>query len=116
MPDHVHLVLQPPDKCALGRMIGQMKGRASRLMLRVLDHAVDSPPPQHSNGRPAIWQRRCYDHNCRTIDTVREKINRCHNNPVTKGLVKDPGNWAWSSYRWYRGERSVPMEINGFQL
>jgi putative transposase len=116
MPDHVHLVLHPPDNCALGRVIGQMKGRASRQMLRVLEESAHLSPPRRGNGQPAIWQRRCYDHNCRTVDTVREKINYCHHNPVTKGLVEDPGDWTWSSYRWYLGEHGVPMEIDGFQL
>lgn len=115
IPDHVHLVLHPPDDCALGRMIGQMKGRASRHMLRVLEESDHLSTPRRGSDQPAIWQRRCYDHNCRTVDTVREKINYCHNNPVTKGLVRDPGDWIWSSYRWYLGERSVPLEIDGFQ-
>ena len=29
-----------------------------------------------------FWQKRCYDHNCRSAATVREKIDYCHMNPV----------------------------------
>ena len=44
--------------------------------------------------RRVFWQSRCYDHPPqagRTPEKTREKINYCHNNPVTRGLVKSPG-------------------------
>lgn len=28
-----------------------------------------------------------------------------HNNPVAAGLVTEPGEWKWSSYRFYSGKR-----------
>ena len=31
-----------------------------------------------------------------------------HNNPVTRGQVAEPGEWAWSSYRHYAtGDRCI---------
>jgi putative transposase len=30
-----------------------------------------------------------------------EKLNYMHNNPVRRGLVKHPGGWPWSSWRFY---------------
>jgi putative transposase len=30
-----------------------------------------------------------------------EKLNYTHNNPVKRGLVKHPGDWPWSSWRFY---------------
>jgi putative transposase len=30
-----------------------------------------------------------------------EKLNYMHNNPVKQGLVKSPGGWPWSSFRFY---------------
>lgn len=53
--------------------------------------------------RFALWQRRCYDYNCQTIKSMWDKIYYCHNNPVVRGLVKDPGDWQYSSYNWYNG-------------
>jgi putative transposase len=32
---------------------------------------------------------------------VEEKLNYMHNNPVKRGLVKEPGDWPWSSWRYY---------------
>jgi len=106
MPDHVHLVLFPPDGMKLGLVIREIKSRAAKryfAMTRI--------------GRPGakrvFWLRRCYDHNCRTPDTVREKIGYCHNNPVKRGLVADPSEWVWSSYNWYQGQRDVPLVVDG---
>jgi REP element-mobilizing transposase RayT len=37
-----------------------------------------------------------------------EKLNYMHNNPVKRGLVAQPGDWPWSSWRfYYLGDRSV---------
>jgi hypothetical protein len=30
-----------------------------------------------------------------------EKLNTRHANPVTRKLVEKPGDWAWSSWRFY---------------
>jgi hypothetical protein len=30
-----------------------------------------------------------------------EKLDYMHNNPVTRGLVSSPGDWPWSSWRFY---------------
>ena len=62
-----------------------------------------------SASRKPIWKPRAYDHNVyRDIETVIEKLNYCHDNPVRRGLVADPAAWRWSSYRFYEfGDRSV---------
>jgi len=116
MPEHVHMVLHPPDGMRLGRVIGELKSRSARLILQVF----------RERGRPidrltvtrggkvclAFWQARCYDHNCRTPETVKEKIIYCHKNPVTRGLVSGPGDWRWSSYNWYEGRNDVPLAMD----
>ena len=28
-------------------------------------------------------------------------LHYMHNNPVKRGLVKQPGDWPWSSWRFY---------------
>ncbi len=30
-----------------------------------------------------------------------EKLHYMHNNPVKRGLVKELGDWPWSSWRFY---------------
>lgn len=105
MPEHVHLVLHPPDDMKLGLVIREIKSRSAREYFKGL-----------SIGRPdakrVFWQRRCYDHNCRTSQSVLEKIEYCHNNPVKRGLVEHPGEWKWSSYNWYHGRDEIPLRMD----
>jgi putative transposase len=123
VPEHVHIVLRPPDNVRLGQTIGWLKGASScEIRLAKTRVAVSSArdtmarrPLQVIRDRQekdVFWQRRCYDHNCRTPESVVEKINYCHLNPVKRGLVNDPGEWRWSSYNWYCGVRQVPLAMD----
>ena len=114
MPEHIHLVLHPPDDLELGRIIGQFKARSARA---ILSHCRQSRGQilVRPDGRPAVWHRRCYDHNCRTAEIVLEKIRYCHDNPVKRGLASRPEDWPWSSYRWYHGRRNDVLEIDGYE-
>ena len=121
MPDHVHLVLLPPDDGKLGVEIARLESISAREMLPILEgvpgQALDRLVARRGEEvRRVFWQRRCYDHNCRTPETVREKIYYGHKNPVIRGLVKTPTDWPWSSYRWYMGLDGVELEIDGVEL
>lgn len=104
MPEHVHLVLLPPDDMKLGPMIGEIKSKMAR------EYFATTMPD--IKGKRVFWQKRCYDRNCRSQESIKEKIAYCHNNPVKRGLVKDPREYRWSSYNWYQGKRDVPLEMD----
>ena len=101
MPDHVHLVLYPAPDTELGPLIGKLKGTVS--------HSCRSVPVP-------MWNKRCYDHNCRSISSVKEKIVYCHNNPVRRELVESASDWKWSSAAWYEGKRDVPLAMDEYEL
>lgn len=109
MPDHVHLVLYPLEGMKMGLVIREIKSHSARQYFA--EHPVGEP-----DAKRVFWQLRCYDHNCRTSETVREKINYCHNNPVKLGLVSDPGEWIWSSYNWYHGVSDVPLGVDEIKM
>ena len=50
-----------------------------------------------------FWQARFYDFNIWSRQKKNEKLHYMHNNPVTRGLVAQPGDWLWSSYSFYAG-------------
>jgi len=55
-----------------------------------------------------FWQPRYYDFNVWSERKRVEKLRYLHRNPVTRGLVAAPEDWAWSSFRHYlTGEASV---------
>jgi len=107
MPNHVHLVLFPPEGMKMGLVIGEIKSKMAREYF--------SREACASDGIRVFWNKRCYDHNCRTPAAVGDKINYCHNNPVRQGLVTAPGDYKWSSYNWYSGLRDVPLTIDEYE-
>jgi putative transposase len=104
MPEHIHFVLNPPPAMKMGAVIGEIKSLMARAYFILTTNLDDR--------RRVFWEKRCYDHNCRTTAAVIEKINYCHNNPVKRGLVSECGEYRWSSYNWYHGIRNVPLEID----
>jgi putative transposase len=50
---------------------------------------------------PRVWEPRFYDFNVYTQKKLIEKLKYMHANPVTRGLVKHPAAWIWSSYLFY---------------
>jgi putative transposase len=53
-----------------------------------------------------VWQRRSYPFGVYSEKKRLEKLIYLHNNPVKHGLVKSPGEWPWSSFRFY--ELTIP--------
>jgi len=118
MPEHVHLVILPPDDLKLGPAIGVFKTRSAHMILNWArsDQRKRDRIVRRETGAAAVWQRRCYDHNCRTTEIVIEKVKYCHDNPVKRGLVSRPEDWPWSSCRWYQGLREGVLEIDGIEM
>jgi putative transposase len=109
MPEHVYLVLYPPESMKLGLVIREIKSLSAR-------HYFSEFPVGEPDQTRVFWNRRCYDHNCRTPESVIEKINYCHMNPVKRGLVRDPEEWMWSCHNWYNGVADVPLRIDSIEL
>jgi len=117
MPEHIHLVILPSDDTLIGGVIGNIKKAFARKIHKLLssnnsDLIHKLTVTRNGNKRFALWQRRCYDHNCRSENSLWQKIDYCHNNPVKRGLVQTPEAWQWSSYRWYKGFKDVVLEMD----
>jgi REP element-mobilizing transposase RayT len=56
----------------------------------------------------SFWQARFYDFNVYREGKKKEKLNYMHANPVKRGLVNHPKDWAWSSRMHYFG-RGHPL-------
>jgi putative transposase len=59
-----------------------------------------------------IWQPRFYDFNVWTEGKRIEKLNYMHRNPVTRGLVVEPEQWRWSSFRSHAFGEVGLVQIN----
>src|SRR5260370_32347947 len=97
MPEHVHMLVNEPEQGMLAQAMKSLKQSvARRLALRALD---------------PFWQARYYDFNLWSERKLVEKRRYIHRNPVARGLVARPEDWAWSSFRHYLSGESGPVEI-----
>lgn len=87
MPEHVHMLVSEPGSALLATALQSLKQSVSRtLALRAVE---------------PFWQARYYDFNVYTELKRVEKLRYIHRNPVVRGLVEAPEEWAWSSFRHY---------------
>jgi putative transposase len=88
MPEPVHLLVNEPR-------IGKLDRAIQALKLSVTVRQQQRP----------FWQTRYYDFNVFSASKHAEKLRYMHRNPVKRGLVANPEDWAWSSFRhWATGE------------
>ena len=59
-----------------------------------------------------IWQPRFYDFNVWSQRKRGEKLRYMHENPVKRGLVLEPGQWVWSSFRDYAYDEPGRVKLN----
>jgi putative transposase len=58
-----------------------------------------------------FWQARYYDFNVYSARKHIEKLRYMHRNPVKRGLVENPEDWPWSSFRHYTTGHEGIVEI-----
>jgi len=107
MPNHVHLVLIPPEGMKLGPVIGEIKSMMARKYFARNTGSIIT--------ERIFWKRRCYDHNCRSLKAVVEKIEYCHKNPIKHGLVDSLEKYKWTSYGFYQEGTNTPLDIDEFE-
>src|SRR5271165_2141545 len=125
MPEHFHLLMSEPQ---VGDPSTAMQSVKQRFAQRVV--------PRHRQRRPAgtrplqktqgaghpqpqlypqpmpVWQPRFYDFNVWTVRKRVEKLRYMHRNPVKRGLVQEPEQWLWSSFRYYRYGEAGSVRVN----
>jgi len=108
MPEHVHLLLSEPERGNPSVVMQAVKQGFARRLIRSLRHRVPRQSDLWTSAleQGHIWQRRFYDFVVFTEHKRAEKLCYMHQNPVKRGLVLEPKQWVWSSFRHYEfGER-----------
>jgi putative transposase len=105
MPEHFHLLISEPQKGTPSTVMQAIKLGFTR---RVLDNCTMRI---HPNTRH-LWQPRFYDFNVWTDYKITEKLRYIHRNPVIRGLVSEPDQWQWSSFRSYMYGEPGTVKIN----
>ncbi len=116
MPEHVHLLMSEPKRGTPSTVLQKLKLRVAR-KLRKRRKRVNAEQMRLSFGETeeplrAFWQARFYDFNVYSHGKKTEKLNYMHANPVIRGLVKHPRDWAWSSWGFYYGRGDGLLAID----
>ncbi len=128
MPEHVHLLIGEPERGDPSVVMQVLKQRFTSKVFRI----GSSHPSNSAKGGAAgelsshasnsakggaaqeghFWQKRFYDFPVWSKEKRIEKLNYIHQNPVKRGLVQEPDQWKWSSYRYYAYGESGPVLVN----
>jgi putative transposase len=116
MPEHVHLLVVPKlPEFPVPKMLSAIKRPFAEAVLKrwrelkapVLAKLTDEI------GRFHFWQPGGgHDLNVYTHEKHVQKVRYIHENPVTRGLVCTAQDWAWSSARWYAGDRTGAVKVD----
>jgi putative transposase len=115
MPEHAHLLISEPERGNPSvvmqaikqgfarRLLGRMRKAGNRQQLSLWAGPVE---------RGRVWQPRFYDFVVFSEQKRVEKLRYMHRNPVKRGLVLEPGQWPWSSYRHYAYGEAGAVAVN----
>jgi putative transposase len=112
MPEHFHLLMSEPQ---LGDPSTAMQSVKQRFAQRVIPRRRRRNPAERSQPEPQpmpVWQPRFYDLNVWTERKRIEKLRYMHRNPVKRGLVDEPGQWPWSSFRYHQYRETGLVGVN----
>ena len=106
MPEHVHLLVTPdPAGDGIGIFLKSLKARFARRILA--DWRANRPAAVTAlatyGGDAKFWQRGGgFDRNLRREESLADKQAYIEQNPVKRGLAKQPSGYRWSS-AWHGG-------------
>jgi putative transposase len=109
MPEHFHLLISEPQKSTPSTVMQAIKLGFTR---RVFENRPDGIDPNTHH----VWQARFYDFNVWNDQKRIEKLRYMHRNPLTRGLVSEPDQWRWSSFRSYMYGEPGLVKINDWEL
>ena len=118
MPGQGHLSFSEPKRgnpslvlAALKQTFARRSPKVSQYRINSKDSALWSTPLAEGH----VWQRRFYDFVVFTDKKRIEKLRYMHRNPVVRGLVLEPQQWLWSSFRHYAYDEPGPVLVNELQ-
>ncbi len=115
MPEHVHLLIGEPQRGDPSVVMKALKQGFARRLLARLHRTRDLNQLslwQAPVERGRIWQPRFYDFVVFSEHKRVEKLRYMHRNPVKRGLVLEPQQWAWSSFRHYAYDERGHVLVN----
>jgi putative transposase len=116
MPEHFHLLVCEPQRGTLSTVMQAVKLGFARRVLGIARRRRNQATLWPMTQPAHVWQRRFYDFNVFTERKRIEKLRYIRRNPVNRGLVLEPDQWRWSSFRSYAYGEAGAVEINGWEI
>jgi putative transposase len=112
MPEHIHLLISEPSVGNPSTVMQVLKQRTARALLPRRKRRDPRQPALFDQKTRTFWQARFYDFNVWSARKRIEKLRYMHRNPVKRGLVAQPEQWRWSSYRFYLLDEPGMVRMN----
>ena len=107
MPEHIHFMIHLADTSNLSKIMEEFKRYTSKRILAELQKdnrtdllrlfTIDNPRKE----KHMVWEEGFRGLGVRSEKVFNIKMNYIHNNPVKRGLVENPEDYVYSSYRNY---------------
>ncbi|MCA8997547.1 MAG: transposase [Planctomycetaceae bacterium] len=118
MPEHLHLLTNPlDDEPEFGKYLASIKQPFSKQVKSILveNHSrlLKQLTVRERPGKSCFrfWQEGAgYDRNVYSKEVILHSINDIHENPVRRGLCRNPIEWKWSSARYDLNEPPQEQE------
>jgi len=105
LPEHLHFLWRlPDDEHDFPTRIAQLKAGFTRAL----------PEPVKGKGRKrerGVWQSRYWEHLIRDGEDLDRHVDYIHFSPVKHGLVDEPDDWPYSTYKEWKKEVGRPINI-----
>ncbi len=107
MQNHLHLIATADN---LAMRLGQFKSFTARSILDLLVRRQASgllaelhrlKKPHKTESEHQFWEEGCHPQQIDSDETMWQKLEYIHHNPLRRGYVDDPTHWRYSSARNY---------------
>lgn len=110
LENHLHMIASADE---LAKRIGEFKSFTARQIIDLLEaknvetllRQLEFQKARHKTDRDyQLWQEGSHPQAIMDDQTMWQKIEYIHNNPVERGYVDEPTHWRYSSARNYAGQ------------
>jgi len=99
LPESFYLIIQPGRMFTVSKIMKLIKGNFARKY------------NEYKKREGTVWSQSFDAELVRTHEELQERLNHIHSLPVTRDLVKDPGDYEFSSYNNYSKIRRTTIQL-----